>query len=101
MDNLIRQALNSNLSAVHVSQRNVNQIMNNIMGGKKVKKKLSVAFVLIILVIMTVATALAVMTLNAFTTHQDGVQTSGITFTADNVYFDRVFADSTHYDDTQ
>ncbi len=58
-NNHIKQAINSNLSAVHVSQRHVNQIMSNITEGKKVKKKLSVAFVLMMILILAIVTALA------------------------------------------
>ena len=62
----IRQAINSNLSAVHVSQRHVNHIMSNITEGKKVKKKVSVAFVLMIILILAAVTALAAVTLNTY-----------------------------------
>ncbi len=65
-NNHIKQAINSNLSAVHVSQRHLNQIMSNITEGKKVKKKLSVAFVLMMILILAIVTALAVTTLTDY-----------------------------------
>ena len=58
-DNYIKQAINGNLSAIHVSQHSVNQIMSNITKGKKVKRKLSVAFILTIVLILLSALALA------------------------------------------
>ena len=71
-DNTIKQAINSNLSAVHVSQRHVNRIMFNITEGKKVKKKLSVAFVLTMILILVIATALAVTAIQAL--HERAIQ---------------------------
>ena len=62
----IKQAIDSNLSAVHVSQRHVNKIIDNITEGKKVKKKLSVAFVLMLVLSLAIVTALAVTTLTDY-----------------------------------
>ncbi len=59
MDNYIRKAIDSNLSKVHVSQHNVNQIIESISEGKKVKKKLSIGLVLLIALILIVGMAFA------------------------------------------
>ena len=62
----IKQAINSNLSAIHVSQHNMNQIVSSITEGKKVKKRLSVAFVLTMVLVLAIATAFAVTTLSDY-----------------------------------
>lgn len=59
----IQQAIDRNLSAMHVLPRHVNQIMESISEGKKVKKKLSVVLVMTLIFILLAATALAVTVL--------------------------------------
>ena len=65
-ENHIKQAINSNLSAVHVSQCHINNIITSITEGKKVKKKLSVAFVLMTILILLAVTSLATVALNTY-----------------------------------
>lgn len=61
--NDIQQALNTTLSSLHVSERDAGMLLAQAKGGKKVKKKLSVAFVLMMIFVTLSLTALAVITI--------------------------------------
>jgi hypothetical protein len=58
-DTPIRQAIDGNLSAVHVSRQSVSRIMNRITEGKKVRRKLSIGFVLLVVAVLAAVSALA------------------------------------------
>ena len=45
-NNVIRDSLNENLSGLYISRQRHAELMNDIVGGKKVKKKLSLGLVL-------------------------------------------------------
>lgn len=86
MDNNIKQAINSNLSAVHVTQRHVNQIMNRISEGKKVKKKLSVALIFALILLLAAITAFAASVVSGYIKlNTNGTPTSAATVD-DTVY---------------
>ena len=59
MTNQVRRAIDSGLSCLRVTDKNYKTIMDNAREGKKVKKKLPVAFVLIMVLILAAVTALA------------------------------------------
>ncbi len=58
-ENRVRRAIDSNLSSLRVTERDVSAIMNQVREGKKVKKKFSAAFVLSMALILLSVTALA------------------------------------------
>ncbi len=62
-NNEIQQALNTALSSLHVSDTEAGMLLAQAKGGKKVKKKLSVAFVLMMIFVTLSLTALAVITI--------------------------------------
>lgn len=62
-NNEIQQALNTTLSSLRVSDTEASTLLAQAKGGKKVKKKLSVAFVLMMIFIALSLTALAVITI--------------------------------------
>ena len=64
------------------------KILAQTRGEVKVKKKLSAAFALLMILVLATITALAAMTLFSFDVNKNGKETSGITFAADDVYFD-------------
>ena len=57
------------------------------------KRKLSAAFILMMILLISLSAALAAEPLTSFHVHLDGDQTSGITFTVSNVYFDGYLLD--------
>lgn len=58
-NNEIQQAVNTALSSLHVSERDAGMLLAQAKGGKKVKKKLSMAMILTIVTILITATAVA------------------------------------------
>lgn len=56
----IKRAIDTNLSSLRVTERDVQRIMTQVREGKKVKKKLSVGFVLAVMLILITMTAVAV-----------------------------------------
>jgi hypothetical protein len=59
MDNQVKQAIDSNLSRMYIKGRDVSVIMGNVREGKRVKKKLPAAFVLIAILILAAVSVLA------------------------------------------
>lgn len=59
-NNVIRDSLNENLSGLYISRQRHAELMNDIVGGKKVKKKLSLGLVLALALILAATVALAV-----------------------------------------
>ena len=59
-NNEIQQALNATLSSLHVSERDAGMLLAQAKGGKKARRKLSAALVLVIIIVFGMATALAV-----------------------------------------
>ncbi|HPF87488.1 MAG TPA: hypothetical protein PK537_05485 [Candidatus Limiplasma sp.] len=80
-DNGIRQAIDGNLSEVHVSQRNVNHIMRSITEGRKVKKKISVGLALALILLLAAVTALAATMVSGYLSflRTKGSPTSAVT----------------------
>jgi hypothetical protein len=62
-NNHVKQALNNTLSSLYVSDREASMLLAQAKGGKKVKKKLSVAFVMMMILVTLTFTALAVITI--------------------------------------
>ena len=62
-NNKIQQALNATLSSLHVSDMEVEMLLAQAKEGRKIKKKLSVVFVLMMIFITLSLTALAVITI--------------------------------------
>ena len=58
-NNRIKQALNNTLSSLYVSEMEAGMLLAQAKGGKKVKRKLSVAMILTIVIITITATAVA------------------------------------------
>lgn len=65
-DNRIRQAIDSNLSTVHVSQGVTDQIINSVTEGKKVKRKLSVGLIFMLILLLAAMTALAASVVSGY-----------------------------------
>ena len=86
--NRIRHSIDEYFADINEHQSLQSKILAQTRGEGNVKKKLSAAFVLMILLILATITALAAMTLFSLDVHKTGIETSGITFTADDVYFD-------------
>ncbi len=59
-NNVIRDSLNENLSGLCVTERQRNEMMNEITGDRKMKKKINMAFVLVCTLMILSITALAV-----------------------------------------
>jgi len=64
-DDFIRESLDQNLSGLHVSRQQQTAIFEEIVGGKKMKKKIPFSLALVAVLILTSVVALAVGT-NAF-----------------------------------
>lgn len=58
-NNKIRDCLNENLSGLYVSRQQHAALMNEITGGRKVKKKLTASLVLVLVLVLLAAAALA------------------------------------------
>jgi len=66
-NNHVKRAIDTNLSCLHVTKQDTLIIMNHVREGKKVKKKLSVAFVFVLAVLLLAVTAFAISTLSGLT----------------------------------
>lgn len=60
-DNLIRKCIDQNLSGLHVSQRQQMDMIDEIVGGAKMKRKIPFSVALAAILILTSVTAFAVM----------------------------------------
>lgn len=65
-NNHVQQALNNTLSSLYVTEQTASDLLAQAKGGKKVKRKLSVAFILTMIFIAISVTALAVITIREF-----------------------------------
>ena len=75
-DDFIRESLDQNLSGLHVSRQQQTDILNEIVGGEKMEKKVPFSFALVaILALMSIA-ALAVST-NVFSYFSDSDERYG------------------------
>ncbi|HHX09433.1 MAG TPA: PepSY domain-containing protein [Chloroflexi bacterium] len=59
-NNHVQQALNNTLSSLYVTEQTASDLLAQAKGGRKVKRKLSVAMVLTIVLIVLAATAIAI-----------------------------------------
>ena len=57
--NNLKRAIDTDLSRLRTTERERSMILENALEGKKVKKKLSVAFVLMLVLVLAAAVALA------------------------------------------
>lgn len=62
-NNRVKQALNKTLSSLYVSDHEAIMLLAHAKGGRKVKKKLSVAFVMMMILVTLTVTALAMITI--------------------------------------
>ena len=60
MKDLFQQTLNAELSGLRTSSLQRDQLYQNAVGGYKVKRKLTVGFVFALMLILVMATALAI-----------------------------------------
>ena len=81
MTNNLKRAIDTDLGGLRTTQRERAMIFSNVLEGKKVKKKLSVAFVLVLTLLLMAVTALAMVTWKAY-------MENVIATEADKGYFD-------------
>ncbi len=79
-NNSIREALADNLSGLYVSADMRASLVHEITGGKKMKRKLTVALICLIVLLLVTVTALAVTAVQAWLNSVSQMQVDGIFF---------------------